>query len=95
METSPHMETPVTMETIKTVHFQEHVVRYTYKYDPSAPLVQTSPLIDDRSHHVTPFSIKRQVLKAKLHSSHLQRKGRRRQHGLCQEFGSQNLQQHS
>ena len=83
------------METIKTVHFQEHVVRYTYQYDPSAPLVQTSPLIDDRSHHVTPFSIKRQTLKAKLHSNHLQRKGRRRQHGLCQEFGSQNLQQHS
>ena len=42
METSPHMETPVTMETIKTVHFQEHVVRYTYQYDPSAPLVQTT-----------------------------------------------------
>ena len=79
---------------MKTVHFQEHVVRYIYQYNPAAPLVQTSPLIDDRTDDVTPFSIKRQYLKAKLHSTHLQRK-ERRQHGLCQEFGSQNLQQHS
>ena len=76
METSPHMETPVTMETIKTVHFQEHVVRYTYQYNPSAPIVQTSPLIDDRSDHVTPFTIKRQQLKANLHSIPLRRKER-------------------
>ena len=74
METSPHMETPVTMETIKTVHFQEHVVRYTYKYNQSPPIIQTSSLVDDRSHDVTPFAIKRQYLKAKLHSTHLQRK---------------------
>ena len=82
---------------MKTVHFQEHVVRYIYQYNPAAPLVQTSPLIDDRSDDVTPFTIKRQYLKAKLHSNHLQRKERRqqRQHGLLQEFGSQNLQQHS
>ena len=82
---------------MKTVHFQEHVDRYIYQYNPAAPLVQTSPLIDDRSDDVTPFTIKRQSLKAKLHSTHLQRKERRRrrQHGLLQEFGSQNLQQHS
>ena len=78
---------------MKTVHFQEHVVRYTYQYNPCAPLVQTSPLIDDRTNDVTPFSIKREYLKAKLHFSHLQRK--QRQHGLLQKFGSQNLQQHS
>ena len=76
---------------MKAVHFQEHVVRYTYQYNPTAPLIQTSPLIDDRTNDVTAFTIKREYLKARLHSSHLQRK----QHGLLPKFGSQNLQQHS
>ena len=82
------------METhppLKQVHFQEHVVRYTYQYNPAAPLIQTLPLIDDRTNDVTAFTIKREYLKARLHSSHLQRK----QHGLLPKFGSQNLQQHS
>ena len=67
------------METhppLKQVHFQEHVVRYIYQYNPCAPLVQTSPLIDDRTDDVTLFTIKRQQLKANLHSIHLRRKER-------------------
>ena len=84
------------METhppLKQVHFQEHVVRYIYQYNSCAPLVQTSPLIDDRTNDVTPFTIKRQYLKARLHFSHLQRK--QQQDGLLPKFRSQNLQQHA
>ena len=75
---------------MKKVTFQEHVVRYIYQYNPSAPIVQTSPLIDDTQDRVTSFSIKRQYLKAQLHSTHLRRK-ERRQHGLPQEFRCQNV----
>ena len=69
------------METhpqVKSVHFQEHVVIYTYRHDRPLSIIQKSPLIDDRTDHVTPFQIKRRQLKAKLHSLHLLRKERRR-----------------
>ena len=81
---------------MKAVHFQKHLVRYTYQYNPCAPLIQTLPLIDDRTNDVTPFTIKREYLKARLHFSHLQRKQQQQQqHGLLPKFRSQNLQQHS
>ena len=67
------------METhppLKQVHFQEYVVIFKYKYNQSPSIMKTSPLIDDRSDHVTPFTIKRQHLKANLHSIHLRRKER-------------------
>ena len=77
METSPQ---------VKAVHFQEHVITYTYRYDQPLSIMQKSPLIDERTNHVTPLEIKRRQLKAELHSINLLRKERRKQknHGLLQ-----------
>jgi len=73
----------------KKVHFQEDVLIFNYKHHQPLAIVKTSPLIDDRSDHVTPFQIKRQKLKAKLHSIHLRRK--ERQHELLPRSRSQSL----
>ena len=84
--TPRHLETQVLftprhMETrVKNVHFQEYVVIFNYKYNQPLSVIKTSPLIDDRSDHVTPFAIKRQQLRAKLHSIHLRRKERQHRH---------------
>ena len=78
-----------TLPAVKKVHFQEYVLIFNYKHNKPLAIMKTSPLIDDRSHHVTSFQIKRQQLKNKLHSIHLRRK--ERQHGLLQRSRSQSL----
>jgi len=76
METTPKVK----------VHFQEHVITYIYVYDKQMSIMQETPLIDDHTNHITPFEIKRQQLKAHLHSLQLlrQERSRRKNHGLLQ-----------